>query len=159
MRIYTVEHEIAALNPTGGDGLLVVEAPNDLVLQVIRTAVYNLSTDTHEQLEAETAPITTKGSLAGGGSAPTPRKHDNGDAASSVSVYEAGNSGLSTEPTTWGDPYDGQGFSNLAGYEYEPPVDARPTISPSGLFGVRLMAAPSGAFKAKVVITFGEIGG
>lgn len=162
MRVYTVEHEIAALNPTAGDGLLVVEAPSTMVLEVIRAALYNVDNSTHEQLHAGTFPITDKGSITGGGSAPAPRKHDPGDPSSSVTIYEAGNGGLATEPTTWGDPFDEQGFSNLVGYEYEPnsePRDARPKISPSGLFGVRLMAAPSVAFKAKLLITFGEIGG
>lgn len=159
MRFYTVEHAIAALNPTAGDGILVVEAPSDLILEIVRCAVYNVDTDTHEILHFGTFPVATKGSLAGGGSPPTPRKHDNGDAASSVTIYEGGNAGMATEPSAWGDPFDEQGVSNVAGYEYEPPFDARPVISPSGLFGIRMMLAPSGAFSAKVLITFAERGG
>lgn len=159
MRFYTVEHELSALNPAAGDGILVVELPNDLIVQIVRVALFNLDNDTHEMLHFGVFPITTKGSLTGGGAAPTPRKHDNGDVASSCTIYEAGNSGLATEPTAWGDCYDEQGVSNIAGYEYEPPFDARPPISPSGLFGLRMMAAPSAAFKAKAIITYAEIGG
>lgn len=158
MRTYTVEHELSALNPAAGDGLLVVEVPTNKVVQIIRACVYNMDVDTHEMLAAGTFPITTKGSLAGGGSAPTSRKHDPGDAASGCTIYEAGNTGLATEPTTWGDPLDEQGFSNTAGYEYEPPADARPVIPGAGLFGVRLTMAPSAAFKAKILITYGEMG-
>jgi hypothetical protein len=158
MRVYTVEHTIAALNPAAGDGLLVVEAPSSMVLQIISTKVKNIDNSTHEQIHAGTFPITTKGSLAGGGSAPTPRKHMEGDAASACTVYEAGNTGLATEPTTWGGAFDESSESNLGGYDYEPPFDARPYIKPSGLFGVRLMKAPSVAFKALVSITYGEIG-
>lgn len=158
MRIYTTELEIASLNPTAGDGILIIEAPSDLVVEIIRVCLYNIDADTHEMLQAGFYPITTKGSLAGA-STPAIRKHDNGDAASSVTTYGANASGMSTEPSAWGDPYDDQGFSNLAGYEYEPPFDARPRISPSGLAGLRLMLAPGTAFGAKALLTFGEIGG
>lgn len=155
-RTYTVEHEIAALAPTAGDGLLVVEAPADLVLRVDNVKVKNVDNDIHEQLWIGTFPITTKGSLAGGGAPPTPRKHDNGDVASSVTMYEAGNAGLATEPDAWGDPFDESGDSNTIGYEYAPANP--PYISPSGLFGVRMMAVPTvGRFK--ILITFTEIGG
>ena len=162
MRYYTVEHEIAALNPSAGDGVLIIEVPADLVVAVVRACLYNLENDVHEMLHVGFFPITTKGSLAGGGAAPTPRKHDNGDAASSVTVYEGGNTGMATEPDVWGDPYDEQGFSNLNGYEYNPPLIGLmggPIISPSGLAGLRMMAAPSAGFKAKALIEYAEIGG
>lgn len=161
MRFYTTELEIAALNPSAGDGILIIEAPADLIVQVIRACLYNLDNDTHEMLHAAFTPVATKGSLVGA-STPAIRKHDNGDVASSVTTYGAGNAGMTTEPTAWGDPYDEQGFSNLNGYEYNPPmigVGGAPILSPSMLAGIRLMAAPSAAFQAKAIIEFAEIGG
>ena len=155
-RTYTTEVEIAALNPTAGDGILIIEAPADMVVEVNRAALFNLATDTHEQLEVGFFPVTTKGSLAGA-STPAKQKHDNGDAASTVTTYGAGNAGMTTEPDAWGDPFDEQGVSNLAGYEYEP--TRPPILSPSALAGLRLMQVPSAAFKAKALITFTEIGG
>jgi hypothetical protein len=157
-RTYTTELEIAALNPTAGDGVLVIEAPADMVVEIVRASLYNLATDTHEMLHVGVFPVATKGSLTGA-STPAIRKHDNGDAASTVTTYGAGNAGMTTEPDAWGDPYDEQGVSNVAGYEFEPPPDCRPILSPSALAGLRLMAAPSAAFQAKAIITFTEIGG
>lgn len=160
MRYYTTEVEIAALNPAVGDGILIIEVPSDLVVKVIRAVLYNLDNDTHEMLHAGFFLVNVKGPLAG--STPAIQKHDNGDVASSVITYGAVNAGMATEPTSWQDPFDEQGFSNLNGYEYNPPLvslDGGPIISPSGLAGIRLMTAPSVAFRAKALITFAEIGG
>lgn len=159
MRFYTVEHEISNLNPSAGDGLLIIEAPNNKVIQFVRAAFYDVERTTDDLIHIGVFPIASKGSLTGAGSPPTPRKHDPGDPASTVTVYECNSSGMATEPTTWGDPFDEQGGSNRPGYEYEPPFDAREYISPTGLFGVRMMNVPAAPFKAKILITFAEIGG
>lgn len=159
MRVYTVAHEITSLNPAAGDGLLIVENANDQVLEVIRAALYNMNITTQEILVAGVFRVATKGSLTGGGAAPTPVKANPGDTASACTIYEAGASGMATEPTAWGDRLDEQGQSNIAGYEWEPPFDSRPIINPSGLFGLRLMKVPAAAFNAKILITYGEIGG
>lgn len=158
MRIYTTEVEIAALNPSTGDALLIVEVPSDMIVQIISASIFNLDNDTHEMLHAGFFLVNAKGSLAGA-STPAVRQHDNGDAASTVTTYGAGNTGMTTEPDSWYDPFDEQGFSNSAGYIYEPAFDSRPILSPSQLAGLRLMTVPSGAFQAKVLITFAEIGG
>jgi len=161
MRFYTTELEIAALAGDANDGILIIEAPSDLIVLVIRAAVYNLDNDIHEMLHMEFVPVTTKGPLAGA-STPAIRKHDNGDIASSVTTYGAGNNGMTTEPTAWGDPYDAQGYSNLQGYEFDPPLvglNAGPIISPSGLVGIRMPTIPGTAYLAKALITFAEMGG
>ena len=156
--VYTAKIEIAALNPTAGDGLLTLEAPADMCVEILSASVTSMDNDTAEQLEASFTKIATKGPLAG--SAITPEKHETGDAASTVTALGAGNAGMSTEPTAWaGEPYDQQGFNNLAGYRYDPIPEERPIISPSGLAGLRLLAVPSTAFKATAQIVFREIGG
>lgn len=160
-RYYTTELEVASFNPTAGDGILIVEAPSDLVLQIVKAAVYNTDNDTHEMLHMAFLPVTVKGPLVGA-STPLIRQHDNGDAASTVITYGADANGMTTEPTTWGDPYDDQGFSNLNGYEFNPPLTsllAGPIVSPAGLAGIRLIAVPSVAFGLKALITFAEVGG
>jgi len=162
MRVYTLEHQIAALNPAAGDSLLIIELPSDLVVAIFKVGVYNLDNDVHEMIDVGLFRVNNKGSLAGGGSAPTPRLHDGGDVASSVVVYEAGNTGMATEPTSWfSNPYDQQGVSNLSGYEREWPRDVSkcPILSPSQLAGLRLMTAVSTGFKAQCLIEFAEIGG
>ena len=161
MRLYTTEVEIAALAGDAGDGILIIEAPSDLVVKIIKAVLYNLDNDTHEQLNFGFFPVTTKGSLVGA-STPAIQKHDNGDVASSVTTFGAGNNGMTTEVDTWGDPFDEQGFSNVNGYEFNPPlvtIDGGPIISPSGLAGIRMLTIPSVAFQAKALITFGELGG
>ena len=161
MRYYTTEVEIAALNPAAGDGILIIEVPSDMIVVIIKAVLYNLDIDAHEMLHAGFFKVNVKGSLAGD-STPPIQKHDNGDAVSTVTTYGAGNAGMDTEPTSWQDPLDEQGFSNINGYEFNPPLTSLmggPILSPSELAGIRLMTVPSGAFQAKALITFGEIGG
>ena len=156
--VYTAHEEIAALNPAACDGLLTLEAPADLCIEILSASITNLDNDTAEQLEAGLFRITTKGTLAG--NAITPEKHEQGDAASSATALGAGNAGMTTEPGAWAsEPFDAGGFNNLAGYRYDPMPEERPMISPSGLVGLRLLAAPSSAFKAHVEIVYREIGG
>lgn len=159
MRVYTAEVQIASLLPTAGDAILVVEAPTDMVVQIIQAGLYNRSVDTAEQLHAEFNRVTATGSIA---SAQTPDviQHDQGDAATSCTLYGANASGLATEPDAWDDgAFWPQGWNNLAGYEYEPTLDARPILSPGWLAGIRLMDLPSLAFDARAFITYAEIGG
>lgn len=161
MRYYTTEVEIAVLNPAAGDGILIIEAPADMVVKIIRAVLYNLDNDTHEMLHAGFFKVNTKGPLAGD-STPAIQKHDNGDQTSTVTTYGAGNAGMTTEPTSWQEPFDSQGFSNLNGYEYNPPLvslDGGPILSPNELAGIRLMTVPSTGFQAKALIEFAEVGG
>ena len=99
MRLYTTELEVASFNAIAGDGILIIKAPSDLILLIIKTAVYKTDNDTHEMLHVATLPITTEGSLAGA-STPAIRSHDNGDAASTVTTFGADANGMTTEPTT-----------------------------------------------------------
>ncbi len=161
MRFYTTEVEIAALNPTAGDGILIIEVPADMIVKIIRAVLYNLDNDTHEMLHAGFFKVNVKGPLAGD-STPPIQRHETGDAASTVTTYGAGNAGMTTEPTSWQDPLDEQGFSNLNGYEYNPPLAnlmGGPILSPLELAGIRLMSVPGVAFQAKALIEFAEIGG
>ncbi len=157
---FTLNVEIAALNPTAGDGLLGFLVPSGSVCRVDSVQVTNMDNDTGEMLECGCFGITTPGSLAGA-SSPTPQAvKPSVDATSGVTTYAGGNAGLTTEPTTWGRELDRQGWNNQGGYFYDPRcnerIDDRPTVPAGEYFFVRLLAAPSAAFKASVSITYTE---
>jgi len=150
--VYTAEIEIASLS--AAKTAILLECPSDSVLEIISGSITNMDTDSNEQLEAGLFTVTTKGSPAG--TSITPEKHETGDAASGVTAT----GDLTTEPTTYNSKgVDRQGFSNLAGYRYDPLPEEKPIVSPSGLIGLRLLAAPSAGFKAACQIVYREIGG
>lgn len=150
--VYTAEIEISSLS--AAKTVLLLEVPSDMVIEILSTSITDMDRDTAEQLEAGLFTVDTKGTPAG--TSVTPEKHESGDAASTVTVL--GN--LTTEPTTYNSKaIDRQGFNNLAGYRYDPIPEEKPVVSPSGLIGLKLLAAPATAFKAACQIVFREIGG
>ncbi len=160
MRFYTVEYEIEISTHSDGDGLLIIEAPSDLIVIVTHVAVYNFSLDISQMFQTGFYPITDKGSLSGFAT-PAIRKHDNGDVDSTVTTYGSNTNGMTVEPTTWGDPYDEQGWNIASGYEYNPPAIGQGRgiiISPSGLAGIRVIR-PVTPFFSKSIIIFAELGG
>ena len=156
--VYIATEEITALNPTAGDTLLLLEAPGDAVLELLSCRLTNSSVDTSEQLEWGLFRVGTKGSPAG--NSITPEKTEDGSVASGATVLGAGNAGLTTEPTSYNsEPLMQDGMNNLGGGEEDLVPEDRIYISPSGLVGIRLMAAPSAAFNAHVTMKWREIGG
>ncbi len=156
--VYTAEIEIAALLPAAGDGLLTLECPGDMVLEILSASVTNMDTDVAEQIACGLFDITDETSLAG--TAIVPRKHEQGDVASSVTALGAGNAGMAGEPDVWASKaYDRQGANNLAGYRYDPIPEERPIVSPGKFIGLRMLTVPAAAFKAAVQIVYREIGG
>ena len=150
--VYTAEIEISSF-ATAITGILL-ECPADSVLEIISASITNMDTDSNEQLEAGIIMVTTKGAPAG--TAMTPEPHETGDAASGVTALGE----LTTEPTTYNTVMiDRQGFSNLAGYRYDPLPEEKPIDSPSGLLGLKLLSAPSAGFKAACMIVYRELGG
>ena len=150
--VYTAEIEIAALS--AAKTVVLLEVPADMVIEILSASIANMDRDTAEQLEAGLFYVATKGTPAG--TSITPEKHETGDAASTVTAL----GDLSAEPTTYNTKAaDRQGFNNLAGYRYDPIPEEKPVVSPSGLIGLRLLAAPSTGFKAACQIVYREIGG
>jgi len=149
--VYTAEIEAGV---TAAKSLIHITVPADSVIEILSASITNSDIDATEQLEAGVYHVTTIGAPVG--TAITPEKHETGDAASGVTAI--GN--LTTEPTTYNTiALDHQGFSNLNGYRYDPLPEERPIVSPSGAFGLRLLAAPDGATNLIAQVVYREIGG
>lgn len=149
--VYTARIDIASLS--AAKTVLLLESPVGACFEILSANITNRSKDSNEMLEGGLFFVTTEGTPSG--TAVTPEKHELGDQASGISVL--GN--LSAEPTSYNtEPIDKQGFSNLAGYRYDPIPEERPLIGPSKLVGLRLLAAPDTAFAATCQVVFREIG-
>ncbi|GEM_PF-7101393 len=149
--VYTAEIEIASVS--AAKTLLLLEAPADGVLEILSANVTNMNNDSNEQLEAGLFEVTTKGTPAG--TSVTPTKHEPGDQASSATAT----GDLTAEPSAYDTKaIDRQGFSNLAGYRYDPIPEERPVVKPGGLVGLRLLAAPATAAKMTAQIVYRQIG-
>lgn len=149
--VYTAEIEIAALS--AAKTVLYLTSPSDQVTEILSASITNMATDTNEQLEAGLFNISSLGTPTA--TSVTPEKHEDGDAAAATT---AAGDVSANEPTYASKAIDRQGFSNLAGYRFDPLPEERPIVKPSGSIGLQLLAAPSAAFKAAVQITFREIG-
>lgn len=149
--VYTAEIEIAAL--AAAKTVLLLEVPADMSIEPLSAHITNMDTDSNEQLEAGVFIVTTKGAPAG--TAVVPEPSEPGDQASSVTVL----GDLTTEPDAYNAKgKDRQGFSNLAGYRYDPLPEERGAVGPTKLIGLRLLNAPSSGFKAACQFVFREIG-
>lgn len=149
---YTAHLDISGLSTS--KTVMLIECTSSTICEILSTSITNRSLDTNEQLEAGLFRVTTKGSPAG--TTANVQKHEVGDANNPLTII----ANLTTEPTTYDTaPLDKNGFSNLAGYRYDPIPEERPIVSPSGLVGLRLTAAPAAAFDATIQITFRVIGG
>lgn len=148
--VYTAYSDITSISSS--KTLMLLTAPSSAVLEIIGIHVTNLDIETSEQLSIGLFRVTTAGSPTG--TAVTPEKHENGDAAAAATVL--GN--LTSEPTTYAsNPIDKQGVNNLAGYHYDPIPEERPIVPPSGSMGIKLLVAPS-AFNCSVMVVYREIG-
>lgn len=151
MRSYNAEIYIAAL--AGAKTLLLLENAADHVTRIDTARITNASVDANEQLYAGLFRCTTKGSPVG--TSVTPEQRDQGDAASSVTVL--GN--LTTEPTAYAAVgHHRSGWSNVNGFLFEPILGTEIWIPPSGLVGLRLLAAPAAGFDCVAEVAFTEIG-
>lgn len=149
--VHTAEIEISSVS--AAKTLLLLKAATTHVIEILAANITNMDNDSNEQLEAGLFEVTTEGSPAG--TSVTPEKHEPGDQASAATA--TGN--LTTEPTAYSAKgKDRQGFSNLAGYRYDPIPEERPMIKPGGLVGLRLLSAPASGFKCVAQIVYREAG-
>lgn len=151
-RIYSAVFEKVAVS--AAQDLFELIAPSDAI--VIIHAVY-LSQDSDDATsESEMLNLLIhRGTATGsGGSAVTPSPLEVGDAAFGGTV-EANNTTQSVEGTL----LHSDCFNVLSGYAYIPTPEARPVISPSGLFIVELQDTPSDELTMSGTLLFEEIGG
>lgn len=131
-------------------------APADAVV-VIHSIIIGQSSD-YGDSEAEGLRVQisrTDGTTSGsGGSTPTARPHEKGDAAFGGTV-EANNTTQATVTTVIVEDT----FNVQAGWQWRPTPEERITLSPSETVVVELPVAPADAITMSGSITFEEIGG
>ena len=147
--VYAAHINISGM--TTGKTAILLEAPATACLEILSASLTNATVDSNEQMEVELAAVNTKGSPAGTGISPGPMEP--GDQASAGAFL----GDLSAEPTSYEDPVDAQGVSNLAGYHFDPVPEERPVVAPSGLIGLRLLTTIASADMV-AVIRFRQIG-
>jgi len=151
--VYTADFTASGIT-TGPRTLLMLRAPSNGVVEILRASVTNLSNSTSEQIQAGLFRVTAIGSPVFSGAANI-MKHENLDATSTIS---ASGCILSGESTFDANPIDKQGFNNLAGYSYDPLPEERPIVPPGGYVGLRLtnLTMTSSILTAEIV--YREIG-
>lgn len=149
--VYTAEISISSLS--SAKTLMLLTAPSTACLEILSVSTSNLTSETSEQLSIGLFNVTTIGSPSG--TAVTPEKHENLDAAASATA--SGN--LSGEPSAYSSKgIDVQGVNSLSSYRYDPMPEERPIVGPSRAIGVRMLTAPTNSFDCRVQVVFREIG-
>lgn len=151
-RMYSAVFEEVAV--TVAQDLFRVSAPADAVVVVHRVTISQSSDagdSESEQLNVLIHRGTTDGS---GGSTPTARPMEVGDAAFGGSVG-ANNTTQSTEGTQ----LHAESFNVMAGLDIVWTPETRPVISPSARLVVELQTAPADSLTMSGSIYFEEIGG
>jgi len=158
MRTYDISFEgvsvsaaqdlVAVLGPTGARVARIKRA---------RVGCTNTSIPTAQMLEIRCRLASATFSVGSGGSTPTPRPLDIGDAAATVTA----GANLTTKSTTTGSftVIEETGVHAYAGYDYTWPADARPTIGPSEGFVFELLSTVSGTVNLSGGVTVEEVGG
>jgi hypothetical protein len=138
---------------------LILVRPNSLTcLELFSAAVTNENAETNEQLDCAITVLDVPDTDAENpaiSTAITPKKSEDGDAASSS--FCRGN--FTTEPGTYETEHlDNEGVPGLSGYHFDPIPEERPVISPGSYVGLRILEVPS-QFNAIAKIVWREIGG
>lgn len=149
--IYTAGVSITGLG--AAKTLLLLQVPSTRAIEILSAAISNGDNETNEQLRAAFQRVSSVGSPAG--TSVTPSKHEPGDQASSLTVL--GN--LTAEPTTYdtASKLAEAGFATLAGWVFQPSVEERIVVGPSGQIGLVLLNGPT-SFNAIARVTWREIG-
>lgn len=151
-RVYTIE--FANISVSAVQDLIAATATANMAFEVHEVAIGFLSTAIQNlRVSLKRLPVTvTAGS---GGSAATPQKTNNGDAAATVT----GRVNDTTQATTSGTPsiVRGDVINTVNGFLYQPAKDDRIVIAPSQAFIVSLDTAPSSAINVSGTLTFAEL--
>ena len=151
-RIYTASFGGVAVSAI--QDLIELNAPSDAIVK-IHSIIIGQSSDAGdseaEMLRVQISRATGSGS---GGTTPTARPHEVGDAAFGGTV-EANNTTQGTGTTVLVEDT----FNIQAGWQWRPTPEEMIVLSPSGRVVVELPAAPTDAVTMSGSITFEEIGG
>lgn len=153
--VYTAHIEITSLSIA--KSVLVGVCPSLVGIEILHADLTDLSVSTAEQLRIALSRITTIGTpVSAGGAVIDLQKSEVGSPTTALTWY----GDCTTEPTTYdASPIDAQGVVNVAGYYYDPIFEVRPIITAGKSFGLRLISAPTTAFRCSAQITYREIGG
>lgn len=151
--VYTVRQQISSLSIA--KTVLLGTLPAGTLIELLEAYLTNANQSTIEQLDIGIFLVTTLGSAAGSSiTAANVQKTEPGSPNTVLTWL----SDLTVEPTTYNaNPYHVDAIVNVAGYRYEPMPEARRYIGSGASFGLRLLAAPTNAFKAECMITYREI--
>lgn len=148
------EAQISIPSLSAAKTLILIQVPSTIIVEILAARITNASVDTNEQLEAALYHVDSLGSPAG--TTITPAKKEPGDQASACTLL----GDLSAEPTTYSSTaFHGlEGFSNLAGYRFDPLPEDRPVVAPTKALGLKLITNPATAFKALLSLEWIERG-
>jgi len=148
MKVYTVR--MAPTSQAAAKTLVTVTAPATTILVLLRAWVAQKTLTASELMRI----LLQRASAAGTSTAVTPEKHQPSD-----SVF-GGVAGVNhtVEPTYTGIPFNNEQVNVLNGFVWVPMPEERIIVPPSGIIGLRLDTAPSGASDFTAGLVFGEIG-
>ena len=156
-RTYDVSFENVAVS-AAQDLVTIIGAAGKIVkIKRMRVSATDTSIPTAQmlQLRARFLPATvTNGS---GGSTPTPRPLDPGDAAASLTAHA--NDTVKSTTSGTATTLEESGCHIYAGYDFTYPQDARPTVGPSEAFVFELLSTVSGTVHMSGGVTVEEHGG
>lgn len=151
-RMYSAVFEEVAV--TAAQDLFEIVAPADAIV-VVHGFSFSQSSDAGDSESEQLSILVHLGSTSGsGGSTPTARPLQPGDAAFGGTV-EANNTTQSTE----GNILDARCFNVMAGLEVVYTPETRLIISPSGRLIIELQNAPADSLTMSGSVFFEEIGG
>jgi hypothetical protein len=153
--VYTVRVQIASL-ATAKTVLLGTNA-NSCVLEILEAYITNGGQNTIEQLAAGLYRVSSLGSPTG--TSITAANVQKAETGSPNTVVTWLSNITASEPTYDANPMHVEGFTNIAGYRFEPVPEARRFVAPSASFGLRLISSPTNALtNAECLITYRELG-
>ena len=136
---YTASFKVSAA--TQAQTLVYITATTGKPVELVSTSVTNCTNETNEQMETKWSNISSLGTPTANTITPTKMNQNDSSASCTVKGPVTG-----SEPTYASGPaldHGYKGWPSLAGYEYEPPPDARPVIGSAASWGLRLLNAPT----------------
>lgn len=151
-RMYSATFEEVSVS--AAQDLFELNAPSDAVV-IVHGLTISQSSDAGDTESEQLNVLIHRGTTSGsGGSTPTARPMEVGDAAFGGTV-EANNTSQSSE----GNQLHAESFNVMAGLHIWWTPETRPVLSPSGRLIVELQSTPGDALTMSGTIYFEEIGG
>jgi hypothetical protein len=157
MRTYDVSFEQVAV--TAAQDLVTILGAAGKICRIkrVRVSATDTSIPTAQMLSLRERYLPVTVTAGAGGSTPTPRQLDPGDAAASVTAHANDTTKTTTNGTAL--VVNEIGCHIYAGYDYTYPPDARPIVGPSEAFVFELLSTVSGTVHLSGGVTVEEMGG